>query len=239
MTTAVSGCRVDLREPRRAEVRSGESVSFAVDLAVPEPWLERPRLGREVRTIDGAGLPDLSWALELDRDTTVPALISGTAQVRDTRIDVHTPSGFPDAGAGRGVEVAIAASGVEVVYGHLARGSTKSGLVRSGEAIGRGGNTGRCVDGCGKSFVSIELRGFRLSRSLDDVFTPIEVALYVEGKREGAAVRISAGETQIRGLAVASFRPSRDRGDRLACEVRVTRRGSLLGSTRLDLAVRI
>src|SRR5256885_609536 len=110
MPTALAGTSIALRSPRRLEARVGETL--AVELA-----------------------------FECDKPSSVPALVAGTAQVSDSRIDVHTPAGFPDAGAGTGYEVRLVApGGLTVTYGHLARGSSRGGLVAAGESVGTTGN---------------------------------------------------------------------------------------------------
>jgi hypothetical protein len=225
--------------------RAGDSVDVHVDVEVPDPWIERPKLGREVRDVDGHGAPGVSVAFECDRGTGVPAFFSGTAQVRDTRIDVHTPAGFPDAGAGRGYEVTLRSQGgAEVRYGHLARGSGKQGSVKAGEVIGQSGNTGRCVDGCGRQFVLVEFSGMRHARTLDELCQPIELELWVDGKQQGRPVRFPAGETSARGIAVGRASAPRDRnsGDErraMRVEVRATRRGTTIAEARVEITVKL
>jgi hypothetical protein len=241
MKSALAGCRLEITSPRSRDVRAGDEVALEVSLEVADPWIERPRWGREIRGVDGAGLTGLAFAFACDRPTPVTALISGTVQGRDTRIDVHTPPGFPDAGAGRGHELVLSgASGITVRYGHLARGSTRTGQVKVGETIGTSGNTGRCVDGCGKTFVHVELEGARLARSLDELAQPIELELLVAGRPGGSPVRLPSGETSVSRLRVGSVRVPRDQGqDAIEVEVRAVRRRTTLAAARTELRVRV
>ena len=236
--TGLAGHRLEIRSPRRLEARAGDAVSIQLDIELPEPWLERPRVGREVRSIDGHGVSGLGLAFECERPASVPALISGTAIVSDTRIDVHTPAGFPDAGAGRGHEVRIVApGGLCVTYGHLARGSTRAGLVSAGDPIGTSGNTGRCVDGCGRSFVAIEVEGARSARTLDDLFAPIEVELSLDGRAQ-RAVPLPAGETSFSAFQAGRVSIPRDQGkSACALEVKLLRKRSVLASLREQIQV--
>lgn len=240
MPATLAGCRLEIVTPRRSDLRAGEETAVSVDLEVADPWIERPRLGREVRDVDGRSAGGISLAFECDRATAVPALLAGTASERDSRIDVHTPAGFPDAGAGRGYEVFVKApGGAEVRYGHLSRGSGRTGQVRPGEAIGTTGNTGRCVDGCGRSFVVVEFSSLRSVSTLDDLCAPIELELLVDGRPQ-ATVRFPAGETRARGLNVGRVRAPRDRGSSsVAVEVRATRRRSTIAQATLELKVMV
>lgn len=236
----LAGHRLEIRSPRRLEARAGSDLAIELDIDLAEPWLERPRLGREVRTVDGHSPSGLALAFESDKPASVPGLVSGTAIVSDTRIDVHTPAGFPDAGAGRGYELTIVApGGFTVSYGHLGRGTGKTGLVRAGESIGQTGNTGRCVDGCHTTFVNIEVAGVRHARSLDELFTPIEVELLVDGKSRGA-VALPAGETRLTHWKAGRVSIPRDQG-RSACalEVRLQRRRSVIATIRDEIRVHV
>src|SRR5579871_771963 len=228
MPTTLDGIRLEIVSPRQREVRLGDEVPVEVSLELADPWIELPRLGREAHDVSGSGLSSLEAAFETDRSIAVPALISGDARVTDTRIDVHTPRGFPDAGAGRGVEVTVRSGSIEVRYGHLARGTARSGPVRVGEQIGSTGNTGRCVDGCGRSFVVVGVAGSR-ARRIGDLADPIELELLVGGRKQGSSVRVPAGETKVRSLLVGRARSSRDQGSRpLEIEVRAVRRRSAI-----------
>jgi len=239
MPIALAGHRIEIRSPRRLEARAGSEVALEVDIELPEPWLDRPRLGRVVRSVDGEGLSGISVAFECDRATSVPALVSGTARVSDTRIDVHTPPGFPEAGAGRGHEVAIAApGGFFVAYGHLERGSGKQGPVRAGDRIGASGNTGRCADGCGRSFVLIDISGARNARTLDDLCEPIALELLVDGRHAGT-VPVPPGETRIVGLAAGRVRVPRETRSACALELRLVRRRSALATLEAELKVHV
>ncbi len=240
MPIALAGHRLEIRSPRRLEARAGGELALELDIELPEPWLERPRLGREVRSIDGHGPSSLSIAYECDKAASVPALVSGDARVSDTRIDVHTPVGFPDAGAGRGHEVTVsAAGGFTVRYGHLARGSGRSGSVRAGESVGTSGNTGRCADGCGRSFVLVEISGARGARTLDDLFQPVELEVLLDG-RTCVETTLPAGETRLTSFKAGRLRVPRDQGKgACALEVRLTRRGSELASIRDELRVQV
>jgi hypothetical protein len=239
-TAILAGHRLEIRSPRRLEARAGSDLAIELDIELAEPWLERPRLGRAVRDVDGHAPSGLVMAFECEKPASVPALLSGTAQASDTRIDVHTPAGFPDAGAGRGHELTIVApGGFRVTYGHLARGSAKTGLVRAGEAVGATGNTGRCIDGCGKSFVAIEVKGARFARSLEELFAPIEVELLVDGKSRGAKT-LPAGETRLSAFPAGRVAIPRDQG-RSACalEIRLQRRRAVLASIHDEIQVHV
>ena len=236
-TAAVAGTRLELTSPRSAEVRLGGEVDVVASLEVPDPWLVLPELGRRVPTVDGHAIAGVAFETDGARD--VPALVSGTASARDTRLDVHGPAGFPDAGAGRGVEVAIRAGAVEVRYGHLERGSARTGPVEAGEAIGRTGNTGRCADGCGRRFVAIELSGGRLARTFEELAVPIELEALLDGKSIGRA-RFPQGVLEARDLRIARTRAPRDsKGAKsFKLEVRVTRGTRPIASKIMDLRIR-
>jgi hypothetical protein len=236
MTTAVAGARLSFKAPRKDEVKPGDDLEVVVDVEVPDPWFELPKLGNKIPNVDGRSAGS---ALAFEGGGEVPAVLAGTATVRDTKIDVHTPAGFPDAGAGRGVEVSIRAGAVEVRYGHLERGSTRSGVVRAGESVGRAGNTGRCVDGCGRRFVLLEVSGGRTCRSIEEFAVPIEVEALLEGKSIGR-VRFPEGELKAASLRVAKSRAPREAlGKRsFSLEVRVTRGGRPLITEERELAIR-
>ncbi len=238
MPVALAGTRIELRSPRRLEARAGSELALEVDLELAEPWLERPRLGREVRSVDGRGTSGLVFAFETDRAEDVRALVSGMAHVRDTRIDVHTPEGFPEAGAGRGHEVEVGAPlGLHVSYGHLERGSGRSGTVRAGDPIGKTGNTGRCVDGCGRRFVAIEVRGAKNARTLDDLCAPLELELLVDGRRTGS-VPVPAGETKVEGLMAGRVRVARET-KACALELRLLRRRAAIATWKGEIKVHV
>jgi hypothetical protein len=236
----LAGHRLEIRSPRRLEARAGSDLAIELDIELAEPWLERPRFGKETRTIDGHVPPSLAVAFESDKSQSVVALVSGTAQVQDTRIDVHTPAGFPDAGAGRGCELTIVApSGFRVSYGHIARGSARTGLVRAGEVVAASGNTGRCVDGCGRTFCLVEIAGTRNARMLDDLFAPVEVELLLDGRTKGA-VKLPAGETKLSSFAAGRVSVPRDQGKgACALEVRLKRRGSVIAKVADELVVHV
>jgi hypothetical protein len=237
---ALAGHRLDLRSPRRLEARAGGDLAIELDIELAEPWLERPRIGREVRTVDGHSPSGLVLDFTSDQPASVPSLITGTAIVADSRIDVHTPAGFPDAGAGRGYEVTVVApGGFTVSYGHLARGSGRTGLVRAGDAIGSTGNTGHCVDSCHATFVHVEVAGVRHARSLDELFAPIEVELLVDGRSRGAT-SIPAGETRLSAFRAGRVSIPRDQG-RGTCvlEVRLQRRCSVIASFKDEIRIHV
>jgi hypothetical protein len=124
-----------------------------------------------------------------------------------------------------------------VSYGHLERGSGRSGTVRAGDPIGKTGNTGRCVDGCGRSFVAIEVRGAKNARTLDDLCAPLELELLVGGRRTGS-VPVPAGETKIEGLNAGRVRVPREAK---VCEVelRLLRRRSAIATWRGEFKVHV
>lgn len=236
--STVAGVRLELKGVK-PEVRLGDTVEAVVDLEVLDPWFEVPELGRRISSVDGRTVSSV-LAFEADAGREVPALISGSATVRDSRIDVHTPSGFPDVGAGRGVEVLVRAGALEVRYGHLERGSTRAGAVKAGDAVGRMGNTGRCVDGCGRRFVVVEVTGGRLARTLDELAAPIDVEAFFAGKSIGRT-RFPAGELKVKGLRVARGHAPRERGSAKVwkLEVKVTRGGKPLASESHEMAIRL
>jgi hypothetical protein len=236
MTTAVAGARLVIRGPRKGEARVGDELQIVVDLEVPDPWFALPALGKKIPSVDGHPSQN-AFAFEVAGD--VPALLSGNALVRDTRIDVHTPAGFPDAGAGRGVEVHLHAGAVDVHYGHLERGSTRSGPVRAGDTIGRAGNTGRCIDGCGRSFVVVEIGGGRVARTPAELAEPIEV--HATLGKESAKVVFPEGELKATGLRVGRLHVPRERAGAksLRLEVAVTRGGKRIATESMDVALRI
>jgi len=238
MNAVLAGTRLEIRSAR--EARAGSELDVVLDIELPEPWLEKPRLGKEVPSVDGRGSRPLTISFECEKGTAVPALVTGTAVTRDTRIDVHSGEGFPDAGAGRGHEVALVApGGLTVIYGHLARGTSKAGFLHAGATIGQSGNTGRCVDGCGRSFVAIAIEGTKTARTLDDVFAPLEVEVLLDGKPQ-ARTKLPAGETRLPSFRAGRVRVPRDAGKgALALEVRLERRRSVLASLREDIKVHV
>ena len=237
MPTALAGFKLTIRSPRSLEGRVGDELALEVDLELAEPWIRRPRLGRPISTVDGEGLSALSLAFECHARETVPALFTGTARVSDTRIDVHTPRGFPDAGAGRGCEVELVSpGGLRAIYGHLARGSGKSGPVKVGDSVGTAGNTGRCVDGCGRDFVDIEVMGARHARSLDELCEPISLELLLDRRPAGTS-EVPAGEAQIKSFKPGRVRIPRDAKRACQLELRLVRRRSAL--VTVDASVKV
>src|SRR5262245_50249854 len=111
MATALAGTRLTIREPRVREVREGDSFDVVIDLEVPDPWFELPSIGKKLTSVDGRTDPSI-LAFEVDGHVDVPALVSGESTVRDSRLDVHSPAGFPDGGSGRGVEVILRAGAI-------------------------------------------------------------------------------------------------------------------------------
>lgn len=239
-TATLTGAEVKVREPQR-QAKSGQPFRVVVDIRLPEPWFAEPRWGRKIASVDGRPAGD-GLAFETEGERSIEALMSGTLSVRDTRIDVPTPQGFPDAGAGRGVEAVLRGDGgLELRYGHLARGSVRAGRVKAGEALGRSGNTGRCVDGEGRRFVTIEAgQGKRLR----DLYEPIRVEASLDGKPVGRAVEVPAGETQVKGLEVARATAQRTPGKKVSRLEVTVRRGSggagrVLASCEVELKLEL
>ena len=99
--------------------------------------------------------------------------------------------------------------GLTLKFGHLERGSTPSlPMVKAGQVLGRTGNTGRCVDGCGRTFVAVQLvKGPR------DLFTPLKVNAYLGERRlTPSPVALPSGLTQIGRLKLGHGSPERKIG---------------------------
>src|SRR5688572_29167605 len=131
-----------------APLRYGEPFEIIVDVDLDEPWFTAPSLGSKLTTsIDGE--PDPAATFKLVGPEQVRALVNGRAEVKDTQIDDLGGPPLRASKAGRGHEVIVTSGAFQLSYGHLKRGSGKSGQVKAGEVIGQAGNTGRCVDGKG------------------------------------------------------------------------------------------
>jgi hypothetical protein len=204
--------QIKLREPV-GTLRAGTSVTISVDVTIAEPWFPVPCSGSKIASISGR--PESgATCYETRGPQTIAAPFGGTLRIEDTRIDVHTPTGFPDAGAGPGVVATLRhESGVELRFGHLERGSTPSlTRVRAGEAIGRTGNTGRCVDGCGRSVVSVQLKAAG-GRRMEQFNQPLKLrASFGDKLLTGLPMTIPAGATQLSRVKLGNAKASRKPG---------------------------
>jgi hypothetical protein len=194
-------------------LRAGTSVSIVVDVTLSEIWFAAPTPGSKIPSVDGrSGSGAVCY--ETRGPETLVAPFDGSLRVEDTRIDVHTPQGFPDAGSGEGVAVTLRhESGLELRFAHLQRGSTPSAnRVRAGDAIGRTGNTGRCTDGCGRSVVSVKFKAGGGKR-LDDYSQPLKIRATLGDKQlTKPALAVPAGVTQVSRLMLGSAKPERNPG---------------------------
>ncbi len=203
--------QVKLRSPM-GTLRAGAMVSIVVDVSVGDPWFSAPAPGSKISSVDGRS--NSATCYETRGVAALAAPFDGTLRVEDTRLDVHTPQGFPDGGAGDGVVATLRhPSGLEFRFAHLQRGSTPStGRVRVGEAIGRTGNTGRCIDGCGRSVVSIQFKAPRGFGRLDDYTQPLKIRASLGGKLLRPDVAIPAGVTEVSRLKLGSVKAERPVG---------------------------
>jgi hypothetical protein len=210
-TLAATGCRIEVRSPRAGETfKLGSELEVVCDVEVPDPWFAAPSFGRAVTAIDGRTRH--TSCFEAKEGTEVRAPFAGNLSVSDTGIDDHAPSSQGDKGrAATGYEVTLRGGALEVVFGHLRRGSGRAGTAKPGDVIGVAGSTGRCADGCGKAYVSVDLRGGRQVKSFDLLAQPLELEASIDGKAISQAVRLPAGQFAAKGFKVGRTRVTKER----------------------------
>jgi len=225
---------VELTVHPPGEVRQGATFGVAVDLELPSPWFAAPAWGRKLSERGGELL------FETPREEAVAAPIAGRVTVTDTRLDVHTPAGFPDGGAGRGVEAVLHApgGGLTLQFWHLARGA-RAGQVRPGEVFARSGNTGRCPDGCGRTFVGFAVGG---RRRLEELVEPLRLEVSWDGRLAGRPFEVPAGEATLRRREVGRVKAVRAVGraeGRLRVALLQGRRGRELTAAEVAVPVKL
>jgi hypothetical protein len=106
--------------------------------------------------------------------------------------------------------------------------------------IGRTGNTGRCVDGCGGRFVSYAFSA-RSGQRLADFSQPLKLHVSLGGERiTRLAIELAAGELEHKGVKLGAATPLKAPGKStlaLSFELFAGRSAQPIATETLDLKV--